>query len=340
MAFDIPTEWKPEFQFTQGQNITIRATLNGEDLRRSYSICSSPLDNELRIAVKQIPDGKYSTLANQSLKKGDRIEVLAPTGKFFTDLSHQHKKNYLAFAAGSGITPILSIVKTTLANEPQSHFTLVYGNRERQSIIFREDLEALKNKYMERFSLHHVLSRETVEAPIYQGRIDAEKCRIFVERILQPKQIDEVFICGPESMIFSLKDELERLDIAREKIHFELFTVPGQKISQSTQESEPTQLRPSEAMSTVNIKVDGISFEFELAYDGASVLDAALYEGADLPFACKGGVCASCRAKLTEGKVEMDQNYALEAVELEAGFILTCQSHPRSAKLMIDFDSK
>lgn len=193
---------------------------------------------------------------------------------------------------------------------------------------------------MERFSLHHVLSRETVEAPIYQGRIDAEKCRIFVERILQPKQIDEVFICGPESMIFSLKDELERLDIAREKIHFELFTVPGQKISQSTQESEPTQLRPSEAMSTVNIKVDGISFEFELAYDGASVLDAALYEGADLPFACKGGVCASCRAKLTEGKVEMDQNYALEAVELEAGFILTCQSHPRSAKLMIDFDSK
>jgi ring-1,2-phenylacetyl-CoA epoxidase subunit PaaE len=333
-------EWKQEFQFTQGQNITIRATLNGEDLRRSYSICSSPLDDELRIAIKEIPDGKYSTLANQSLKKGDRVEILAPTGKFFTELSGQHKKNYLAFAAGSGITPIISIIKTTLAHEPRSHFTLVYGNRERQSIIFREDLEALKNKYMERFSLHHVLSRETVEAPIYQGRIDAEKCRIFVERILHPKQIDEVFICGPEAMIFSLKDELERLGIGREKIHFELFTVPGQKIAQSTEDRALKEPNKSEAMSTVNIKVDGISFEFQLAYDGASVLDAALYEGADLPFACKGGVCASCRAKLIQGKVEMDQNYALEAVELEAGFILTCQSHPRSEILKIDFDSK
>ncbi|MFI5153533.1 MAG: 1,2-phenylacetyl-CoA epoxidase subunit PaaE [Chitinophagales bacterium] len=340
VAFDIPEQWRDEFSFTQGQNITIHTILDGEELRRSYSICSSPLDNELRIAIKQIPNGIYSTLANQALKKWDRVDVLAPTGKFFTELSSQQKKNYLAFAAGSGITPILSIIKTTLVKEPQSQFTLVYGNRERQSIIFREELEALKNKYMERFSLHHILSRETVEAPIYQGRIDAEKCRLIVQKILDPKQIDEVFLCGPESMIFSLKEELERLGLSREKIHFELFTVPGQKIATSSKEKSAGPSEKSGPTSAVTIKLDGIGFEFQLAYDGASVLDAALYQGADLPFACKGGVCASCRAKLTEGKVEMDQNYALEAVELEAGFILTCQSHPRSEILKIDFDSK
>jgi ring-1,2-phenylacetyl-CoA epoxidase subunit PaaE len=339
VAFDIPEDWKSEFQFSHGQNITVRTKLGGEELRRSYSICSSPLENELRIAVKQIPAGRFSTHANQELIVGSLLDVMAPTGKFFTKLSSNQAKNYLALAAGSGITPVISIIKATLATEPQSNFTLIYGNRDRHAIIFKEELEGLKNRFLSRFMIHHVLSREKTDAPINQGRIDVAKCDELFEKLIDPEWMDEIFICGPESMIFSVSHALEERGIAKEKIHFELFTVPGQKITASKRPAVGEKKHDVQK-SRITIKVDGISSEFDLAYDGDSILDAALNQGADLPYACKGGVCASCRARLIEGKVDMTTNYALEADELAAGFILTCQSHPRTDMVKVDFDSK
>ena len=338
VSFEIPAEWKDEFQFRQGQNITVRTFIEGKEIRRSYSICSSPLDNELRIAVKKIENGKFSSYANHQLKKNNTIDVLPPTGQFFTELNPSNKKNYLAFAAGSGITPIISIIKTTLATEQQSSFSLVYGNRNRNSIIFKEELEALKNLYMDRFSVHHILSREKTDASVNYGRIDAEKCNALFKNLIDLELVNEFFICGPEEMIFSVKNWLESQGIEKRKIHFELFTVPGQN-SVMNKPAERSALYPSNtSISKVNIKLDGITFDFDLAYNSEPILDAALKQGADLPFACKGGVCATCRAKLISGKVEMDNNYALQPEELEAGFILTCQSHPRTEQVVIDFD--
>lgn len=336
IAFDIPNQLSDQFVFTAGQNITLKKIIDGEEVRRSYSICSSPLDNELRIAVKMVNDGKFSSHANLQLKKGEMVDVLPPTGRFSVRPEKGKAHQYLAFAAGSGITPVISIIKTALAAEPASVFTLVYGNRNRNSIIFREELEALKNKYIHRLIIHHVLSREETDAPVNYGRIDAEKCALMAKYLFTPEKMDHIFICGPEEMIFMVRDWLLNRGIAKEKIHFELFTVPGQKI-----ENIPTkQVQHAEKLSRVKLKLDGIMVNYELPFDGSSILDGALSAGADLPYACKGGVCATCRAKLIKGEVEMDTNYALEADELAAGYILTCQSHPRTDEVEINFDAK
>lgn len=337
IAFDIPDHLRPAFRFIQGQNITVRTTLGGAEVRRSYSICSSPREAELRIAVKQVPEGLFSTHANGSLKAGDRLEVLPPSGRFFTPLDPVHHKQYVAFAAGSGITPILSIIKTTLETELHSQFTLVYGNRGRGSILFKESLEALKNQHMERFRVIHILSREKTDIPLFQGRIDGQKCTLLAGSLIRFDQTDEFFICGPEAMIFSVREFLESRGVPGRKVHFELFTTPGQAGSGS---AAPVAQEAGGLQSRVSVKLDGISFDFDLPYGGQSILDAALAEGADLPFACKGGVCCTCRAKLVSGEVAMDANYALERDELEAGYILTCQSHPRSPGVFVDFDSK
>ncbi len=343
IAFTIPPQLRETFHYHQGQNITIRAVIDGKELRRSYSICSSPLDKELRIAVKAVPGGLFSTHANERLQPGHQLEVLPPSGKFYTELKPDNKKRYLAFVAGSGITPVLSLMRTAFAVEPDCHFTLVYGNRHRASIIFREQLEALKNRYMDRLALHHVLSREQTDIPLQHGRIDAHTCEALCDRLIDLHGMDEVFLCGPGDMIFSVKDWLERQGVEKKKIHFELFhpleTAPSGAIRQRQQAGDATPER-EESVSEVTVRVDGTSHEFTLPFEGSSVLDAALHAGADLPFACKGGVCCTCRARLIEGKVEMALNYALEADELAEGFILTCQSHPRSAKVVIDFDSK
>jgi len=358
IAFTIPPEFREEFRFLQGQNVTVRLQIAGEEVRRSYSICSSPLDDELRIAIKKVPSGLFSTYANEQLQKGHQLEVLPPTGKFYTELRTENRKHYLAFAAGSGITPVLSLIKTTLAVEPNSHFTLVYGNRNRLTILFREELEALKNRYMNRLSLHHILSREQMEVPLNQGRIDAGKCKELCGRLIDLSSMDEVFLCGPGEMIFSVKDWLEQQGMDRKKIHFELFhtqtgePVVGQEAGgrrgmaakggagAAGDGSTGNSRALKDKVSRVTVRLDGVSHEFDLPYDGESVLDAALMQGADLPFACKGGVCCTCRAKLIEGEVEMEVNYALEADELAAGFILTCQSHPRTEKIIVDFDMK
>lgn len=340
VAFAVPDHLREEFRFIQGQNITIRTRLGEEEIRRSYSICSSPFEEELRIAVKKVPGGLFSTYANDRLRMGDELEVLPPTGKFYTPLDPAKSKNYLAFAAGSGITPILSLIKTILATEPGSHFTLVYGNRHRPSIIFREELESLKNRYMHRLALHHILSREKTDISLHHGRIDESKCGELCDKLIDLAGTDEIFLCGPAQMIFTVKGWLEEKGIDHRKIHFELFHTQEGQPSAGSVENAPVRTPLTGKVSRVTVRLDGISFEFDLPFEGDSVLDAALYQGADLPFACKGGVCCTCRAKLLEGKVEMDVNYALEEDELAEGFILTCQSHPRTEKVVIDFDSK
>ncbi len=337
MLFEVPEHLREIYQFKQGQNITVKAVIDGEELRRSYSICGNPVDGELRVAIKAVEAGRFSPWANRQWQKGDAIEVLPPTGRFFTELSPTHRKHYLAIAAGSGITPILSIIKATLAIEPNSKFTLLYGNRNRASIIFREQLEALKNRYMDRFALHHILSREKTDSVINHGRIDAVKCDQF-QQLINLAGMDEVFLCGPEAMIFSVRDWFEAKGVDKKKVHFELFTTPGDARAGSKAAAHAEEASSAGKTSRVTVKLDGIAVDFNLPYEGASILDAAMYEGADLPYACKGGVCATCRARLVAGEVEMDVNYALEPEEIEQGFILTCQSHPRSPAVMIDFD--
>lgn len=339
IALEVPEELKNEFAYKQGQNITLRAFLDGEELRRSYSICTSPFENELRVAVKLAPFGRFSTWVNTTLKKGDYVDVLAPTGKFYTELNPSHKKNYLAFAAGSGITPLMSIIKTTLATEPQSSFTLVYGNRNRSNIIFKEELEALKNRYIDRLAIHYILSREKTEAEVYYGRINADKLNQLSEKLINVAKADDIFICGPEEMIFSIKNWLIEKGIDQRKIHFELFTTPGQSSAMRKEQlTSPTEVAGK--TSKVTVKLDGISFSFDLPFDGDTILEAALKQGADLPYSCKGGVCATCKARLLEGKVDMDVHYALEQEEIDEGYILTCQSHPRSEEVKVDFDIK
>jgi len=340
IAFEVPDDLKNDYLFKHGQNLTLRTVINNEEVRRSYSICSCPAENELRVAIKKAPYGKFSSWANNMLKKGDVVEVMPPTGTFYTELNPAHKKKYLAVAAGSGITPVISIIKTTLLTEPNSSFTLVYGNQHRNSIIFKEQLEALKNKYINRLAIHYLLSREQTEAVIYSGRITEEKLSLLSKKLIDVQGMDDIFICGPEQMIFTAKGWLEQQGIDKKKIHFELFTTPGEKTEVRSKKSEVRKEEGATEKSNVTVKLDGIAFDFELPYDGETVLEAALQQGADLPFSCKGGVCSTCKAKLLEGKVDMDTNYALEQEEVAAGYILTCQSHPRSERIVIDFDVK
>lgn len=333
IAFDIPPEIEKDFRFIQGQNITVRTFNEGKETRRSYSICSSPLENELRVAVKKVPYGIFSSYANEQLKSGDLLEVLPPTGTFYTEVHSSQKKNYIFFAAGSGITPVISIIKTILATEKKSNVILLYGNKNMASVIFKDQLEALKDKHLERFSLYNIFSREKQETDLNYGRIDVAKLNQF-SRIINYDNVDNFFICGPEPMIFTVKDFLKGWGIESNKIHFELFTTPTKEHTKIYQAVEQTTPSGSE----VTIQIDGRTFDFNLDFNGETILDAGLAQGADLPFACKGGVCCTCKAKLVEGKVEMEANYGLEKSEVKAGFILTCQSHPRTEKVIVDYD--
>lgn len=332
IAFDIPAELRKEFKFIQGQNITIKTKL--DETRRSYSICSSPLENELRVAVKKVNNGIFSSFANDQLKEGDVLEVMSPTGTFYTEVKAKNKKEYVFFAAGSGITPVISIIKTILITEVKSKVTLIYGNRSHSSIIFNKELEALKATYPVKFTVFYVLSRENTGNAFNYGRIDVTKCYQLSEQVNFNK-VDDFFICGPEEMIFTVKDFLKGWGIESTKIHFELFTTPTREhthIYNAVQEV-------SEEGSEITVLLDGRTFDFNLGYNDNTILEAALAEGADAPFACKGGVCCTCKAKLLEGEVEMESNYGLDKSEVKAGFILTCQSHPRSKKVVVDYDA-
>lgn len=334
IAVDLPESLESEFEFIQGQYLTLRTTINDEEVRRSYSICSSPLDQELRVAVKQVPDGRFSTFANQQLQVGDVLEVMPPDGRFYTTVDAKNQKHYLAFAAGSGITPVFSIMKTILLTEPNSKFTLFYGNQRTDSIIFREAIEGLKNTFLNRLSVYYLLSKEHTGSDLFSGRINRDRCQVFFDKLVQLDSVDDCFLCGPEEMILEVREELLSRGLQREQIHLELFgTNAGKRKKQNSDIVE------GDFKSEISIQVDGNVVNFLITDRNESVLDAALRNGADLPFACKGGVCCTCRAKVEEGEAEMDVNYALEPDEVAAGFVLTCQSHPKSDRLVVNFDA-
>lgn len=336
VTFDVPEALKEEYKFTQGQHLTLKSDVDGEELRRSYSICTAVDDGCLQVAIKQIDNGKFSTFANQTFAKGREIDVMVPQGRFFTPLSPTHNKNYLAVAAGSGITPIMSIIKTTLMTEPNSTFTLIYGNRTVGSILFLETIEDLKNKYPKRFNAVHILSREPQESEIFNGRITAEKCGDLFKGIIDGSRLDEAFLCGPEQMIMEVKDFLINQGLSQDNIHFELFVTDAAIAASNAPKADAEDARgPKHAVTVI---MDGHQTTVTIPEDGVSILDAALQADVDVPFACKGGVCCTCRAKVIQGEVRMDVNYALEDDEVEEGYVLTCQSHPVSEDVIVDFD--
>ncbi|WP_345082478.1 1,2-phenylacetyl-CoA epoxidase subunit PaaE [Nemorincola caseinilytica] len=338
VSFHIPAELKEAFAFRPGQYLTFRTHIDGAEVRRSYSICASPGEGDLRVAIKKVEQGKFSTWANGTLRPGDVIDTMPPMGNF-TPRDRTGRRNYLAFVAGSGITPVMSIMKAVLEEDPESTFTLIYGNRTRNSIIFREAIEGLKNKYMLRLRLYHVLSREYMDIPMFSGRLGAQKCKDLCDKIIDLSTIDEAFICGPEDMILSIRQQLVDMGMPTGKVHIELFTSPDQP-KQGHEKWVSTHKGDDGPKSKVSITLDGATFDMEVGFNGETILDAALKAGADLPYACKGGVCCTCRAKVTEGEVEMEVNYALEHDEIEKGFVLTCQAHPRTERVVIDFDAR
>lgn len=335
LTLDVPESLRQDFQFKQGQHLTLRALIGNQDVRRSYSLCSSPLDHTWKVAVKRIDGGLFSNFVHSTLKKGDVLEVMPPDGKFYRECLPTEAKSYVAFAAGSGITPILSIMKTHLASEPQSSFKLFYLNRNVKSIIFKEEIEALKNTFFNRFEVYYFLTKEHRDMPLFNGRFTEEKLHTITTRLFDPSKTDEAFLCGPESMIFLIKDALEKAGMPKEKIHFELF---------STGNSHEQQVRIQEVLAKkvegteVTVIDGGKEFHFVMSPDFDNILDGALSAGADLPFACKGGVCSTCRCKIVEGSAEMKINYALEEADLNKGIILSCQAVPTTSKLVVDFD--
>ncbi|MCZ8197400.1 MAG: phenylacetate-CoA oxygenase/reductase subunit PaaK [Flavobacterium sp.] len=334
LSFEIPQELKQEFQYKPGQHLTLKAMIDGEDVRRSYSLCSSPIEDKWKVAVKKINGGLFSTYVNETLKSGDVLEIMPPSGKFNVEIDTQKAKNYIAFAAGSGITPILSIIKTHLKSEPNSTFKLFYLNRSVKSIIFKEEIEQLKNVYFNRFEIFHFLTKEHRASELFNGRFTKEKIQVLTEKIIDIPATDDCFICGPEDMIFLLRDELKAAGLDQDKIHYELFT------SGITEEDKKRIQRIVENKvngTDITIIDGGKEFHFVMdeAYD--NILDGALAAGADLPFACKGGVCSTCKCKVLEGEVEMKVNYALDAHEVAKGLVLSCQAVPTTDKVVVDF---
>jgi ring-1,2-phenylacetyl-CoA epoxidase subunit PaaE len=334
VTFAVPPELKSTFAYQQGQHLTLRTLIDGEDVRRSYSICSAVQDDLLRVAIKRTPGGLFSSWANESLQPGATLEVMPPMGHFNVPLAPDSERHYLAFAAGSGITPILSIIKTTLQAEPKSRFTLVYGNRASSSVIFRDELADLKDVYMGRLKLVYVMSREQQDIELFNGRITGDKCSAFLRHWIDIQDIDIAFICGPEDMMHGVSTSLQEAGMAKERIRIELFAASIPK-----HEHKP---RPVEAgarqQTEVTVIMDGSAASFTMDKDKESILDAGLRAGIDMRYSCKGGVCSTCRCKVVDGNVEMDVNYALQDYEVARGFVLSCQAFPITDKVVVDFD--
>ncbi|MGZ8273997.1 MAG: 1,2-phenylacetyl-CoA epoxidase subunit PaaE [Burkholderiaceae bacterium] len=333
LKFDLPAELADEYRFTQGQHLALRTTLDGEELRRSYSVCAGCDDGELRVAVKKVPGGRFSVWANDMLKSGDAVDVMTPEGRFFTPLSPEHDKHYVAFVAGSGITPVLSLIRTTLSREPKSRFTLVYGNRRQTSVMFHEALEDLKDRYLTRFALYNVFSREEQDIELFNGRLDGAKAAAFLSTLLPVDTIDEAFVCGPATMLDDVEQALVAAGLPRAHVHVERFGVPGAAAYAPVDDAEAAQAR-------IGIVIDGVRREIEFHRGQHSILDAGRAAGLDLPYSCKGGMCSTCRGKLLEGEVKMAKNYALEPHEVAAGFVLTCQSYPLTERVLISYDER
>ncbi len=331
VAFQIPDDLHDLYKFVPGQYLTLRRFFDGEDVRRSYSICSSPLSGELRVAIKKVEKGLFSTWANSELKVGDSLDVMSPMGHFVLEPNESNENTYVAFAAGSGITPIMSIMKSVIEIEPNSKFILIYGNRSNNSIIFKEEIEDLKNANLNRLEVHHILSREDQGSDLLYGRINAEKVAECGKQFFAPINVAGYYLCGPIDMINAASETLQGVGVDKSKIHYELFTSAGVKDKvDHSKDDEPKEKVDAQ----VTIVLDGEETHVNMVSDGRSILDA----GADVPYACKGAVCCTCRAKLIEGTATMEMNYALMDDEVEDGYILTCQSHPTSEKVVVSFD--
>jgi len=337
ISLEVPEALSADFKYIPGQYLTFKQEINGEEVRRSYSICTAPAENDLRVAVKLVPDGRFSTFANQKLKAGDVLETMSPMGNFQVNTASDHQKRYVAFAAGSGITPILSILKTVLTEEPNSHFTLFYGNKNFDSIIFLEEIEALKNLHLGNLSIYHVLSREMLNGPLFSGRIDKERCLTFSKKFYDPQMVDAFYVCGPYQMIMDVRACLEEVGVAPQKVNFELFGTEEELATQQP-EKEVQEATNTDYDTLVTIIKDGIAIEVPMYKDNQSILEAGMKAGADLPYSCKRGNCCTCRAKVLEGDTELRINYALRDDELERNYTLTCQTFPLSDKVVISFD--
>jgi ring-1,2-phenylacetyl-CoA epoxidase subunit PaaE len=330
----VPAALAESFRFAPGQHLTLRADIGGLDVRRSYSICSGVAEGTLRIAVKRNPGGVFSTWANEALKRGDALDVMPPMGHFGVPLAAEHRGHYAGFAAGSGITPLLSLVKTTLGAEPQSEFTLFYGNRASGTVMFKEELAALKDVYLTRFNLVHVLSREAQDIELLHGRIDRAKADALIAHWLDLERVDAVFVCGPDGMMQAVADALRARGYPEARIRIERFATSVPKHEHKP--GKPPE--PGHTECEVTVVLDGVTRSFSLEKGKESILEAGLGAGLELPYSCKSGVCSTCRAKLTTGEVDMDVNFALEDYEVARGFVLTCQSYPVTDRVGVDYD--
>jgi ring-1,2-phenylacetyl-CoA epoxidase subunit PaaE len=337
VQFDVPDALREAFCFTPGQHLTLRHEIDGKEQRRSYSICAGMEDGALRIGVRKVPGGVFSSWINKHLKAGDAVQVMPPQGRFCSLQGATESRHYLGIAGGSGITPILSIMKTVLAREPDCRFTLIYGNRYQKSTMFKEELEDLKNSYLTRLVLHHVFSREHMDSPLNSGRMTRDKIGEFLQTVIDPQSVDQVFVCGPYEVNDEAEAALVAAGIPSDRIHIERFGVPlpstGAVVQPQRREGDAEHAR-------VVIVRDGLRREIEFRKDDPSILDAAAAAGLEVPFSCKSGVCCTCRAKLLEGEVRMERNFALEKHEVAAGYILTCQAHPLTERVVLSFDER
>ncbi|ARQ00651.1 1,2-phenylacetyl-CoA epoxidase subunit PaaE [Pseudorhodoplanes sinuspersici] len=336
IAFAVPPELMNDYRFSPGQHLTLRQECDGQDIRRSYSICAGLDDGELRVAVKKVEGGVFSTLCNDAIKPGDVIDVMTPQGRFGVMPNPDASRNYLAIAAGSGITPILSLLRSTLTREPNSRFALIYGNRTTKNIIFKEALEDLKDQFLDRLVVHHVLSREQQDIDLFNGRIDADKIETLLKSFAPADEIDHAFLCGPGAMIEEAKTTLLRLGTPDTKIHIEYFSTDGLPIAprravhaDATSEDKP--------VAQARITLHGSAYNVPM-FDGETVIEAGERVGLEMPYSCRGGMCCTCRAKLVSGEVDMELNYSLEPWEMEAGYVLTCQARPLTKEIVVDYD--
>ena len=333
IAFAVPQELAGTYRFDPGQHLTLRTKLGGVETRRSYSICSGLDDGDLRVVVKRQDSGLFSNWVHENIKPGEVIDVMTPQGRFGIRPDPDASRHYLAIAAGSGITPVMSILRSVLHREPNSRFVLIYGNRNAHRIIFKRELEALKDRYLDRLSIHHLLSRERQELELFNGRIDAEKIEAVLKAALPPANVDHAFLCGPGDLIERSRSTLLRLGIAADQIHVEHFTVDGMPIVVP----KPAEEKEIGGSAKVEIRLNGLDHVVALQ-DGETIVEAGLKHGLEMPYSCRGGMCCTCRAKLVVGEVRMDRNFSLEPWELDAGYVLTCQSHPVTPIVAVDYD--
>ena len=331
LAFTVPAALRGAYHFLPGQFLTLRATIDGEDVRRSYSICSAPEDDDLRVVVKRLAGGAFSIWVNETVRTGHALSVMTPDGRFGIPIQPGSARTLVAFVAGSGITPVMAILKSVLRHEA-GRFFLFYGNRSTADIIFRDQLEDLKDQHLTRLSVFHVLSREQQDLPVLNGRLDTDKVALLLRSVVPAQVVDHALVCGPQPMIEGLQTALVDLGLPEGRIHVERFT-PG--IGGRPRTIAVAPLTPPKTIAT--IICEGARFDLPVA-EGEAIIDAAIRAGRSLPYSCKGGMCCTCRAKLVEGRVDMISNYSLEPWETQAGYVLTCQSRPLTERLVLDFD--